>query len=643
MNTQQARQVAPGREGGWHARDAIQAVAVFGAVAYLAMRGGGYETVIREEFGLALWWLALVGLVSGLARPAGLPRGAQLLLAVVAALAVWTALGALWSPSVDRSLTEALRVLTLLGAAVAVVLSGGPKARRNVLVGVAAATAVIGLLALISRSIPQWFPEDRAAEFLPGTRDRLNYPLTYWNGLAALLAIGLPLLLHLAASRSRGAPIWAASMPVVGLAIFLTLSRGGTLAAIVAVVVVVALGTPRIRLLLTAANLTATTALLAWQSQSRDSYADALGDQLARDQGLEMLAWIAVAGAAAILIQLLIGRLPTAELGARLTPSPRARRRLTGLATAAAAAAVVWIIVSGAASDLWEEFRGDEFASNTAGAERLTSFAGNSRVEYWEASLDAYESEPVLGIGPGTWEFWWAQNGTTNTFARDAHALYLEALAELGPLGAALVLALVLGALAGLARRTAAEAREPEAAAVLAAATAFAVAAALDWAWEMTVVPAVFIALATAGLLRPARVNSPTWRPPALAVGALATFASAALLVSLLSGWETLESQQEARDGNLVAALESAEEAVDLRPFSPEAHLQVALVNESLGEFGPAARAARQAIEDEGVNWRNWYILARIQGARGKRQAAENALETARSLNPRSPLFTGGG
>ena len=63
---------------------------------------------------------------------------------------------------------------------------------------VASAIALVGVLALLSRLHPSWFPADNTAEALGAARSRLNYPLNYWNGLAALIAIGMPLLLAIA-------------------------------------------------------------------------------------------------------------------------------------------------------------------------------------------------------------------------------------------------------------------------------------------------------------------------------------------------------------------------------------------------------------------------------------------------------------
>ena len=66
---------------------------------------------------------------------------------------------------------------------------------------VGAAVVVIALLALISRLAPNSFPASHVtAAFLGGAQGRLSWPLNYWNGLGALVALGLPLLLSIASS-----------------------------------------------------------------------------------------------------------------------------------------------------------------------------------------------------------------------------------------------------------------------------------------------------------------------------------------------------------------------------------------------------------------------------------------------------------
>src|SRR5207244_11142615 len=66
--------------------------------------------------------------------------------------------------------------------------------------------------------------------------------------------------------------------------------------------------------------------------------------------------------------------------------------------------------------------------------------AGANRPHYWHVAWKAYRLNPVTGSGAGTFDSFWLRYRPVASFARDAHSLYVETLAELGPVGLALVL-----------------------------------------------------------------------------------------------------------------------------------------------------------------------------------------------------------
>ena len=113
--------------------------------------------------------------------------------------------------------------------------------------------------------------------------------------------------------------------------------------------------------------------------------------------------------------------------------------------------------------------------------ERLFSFSGSYRVDLWDSAWRGYEEHPLLGLGAGGYEQHWLQDRPFEHKVRDAHSLYLETLAELGPVGLALLL-LALGA--PLAAAVAAR-RQPLASAAFAAYAAYLVHAGVDWDWEL--------------------------------------------------------------------------------------------------------------------------------------------------------------
>ena len=150
---------------------------------------------------------------------------------------------------------------------------------------------------------------------------------------------------------------------------------------------------------------------------------------------------------------------------------------------------------------------------------------GTNRPHYWRVAWREYQHNRVLGSGAGTFERYWLHYETIGSFARDAHSLYLETLAELGPVGLGLLLAALLTPLLALRGR-----RDPLLATAAGAYVAFLVHAGVDWDWEL---PAVTLAglLCGAGMLvarRPAgavELRSKTRLAllvPALALGLLA-------------------------------------------------------------------------------------------------------------------------
>ena len=96
-------------------------------------------------------------MAAGLLPLARIGRTGWILLGLLAAFAVWTALGIGWSESAERSVIELARVPRILGVlALALAVQGRDGLRRTV-AAVGAAIAVIAAIALLSRLHPAWF------------------------------------------------------------------------------------------------------------------------------------------------------------------------------------------------------------------------------------------------------------------------------------------------------------------------------------------------------------------------------------------------------------------------------------------------------------------------------------------------------
>jgi len=616
-----------------------QAGLPFLLIAYLGLRGGGYDAIVRGEIGIAAWWIVIVGAAAGILPIGRISRAGLVTLGIFAAFAAWTALGIGWSESAERSVAELGRVAALLAVfALALTMQGADGLRRMV-GGVAAGIGLVAGVALLSRLQPGWFPAPDTVPGIEATRTRLNYPLDYWNGLGAFVAIGTPLLLVAGASARTlvARAVFSAAIPAVVLAGFFTVSRGGGLELAVALVVLFAFHPRRLALVMPALVAGIGSAILIAAATQRPELSDGLGGATAASQGDEMLAMAIVVCLGVGLLSVAVGLAQRHGLG----PSIRVSRK--GAFAATAATLVVGAVVAIAAgapqsvSESWDNFK--DPVSPASGAGRFDSASGSGRYQFWETAVDAAKTEPLVGIGPGTYEYYWAREGSLPTFIRDAHSLYLETAAELGIVGLVIILALVAAPFAAGIRRslTASEEDRVWLAAALAGCAAFAVAAAVDWAWELTVLPVAFLLLTAAILGRSGEPHGGIG--PRLGLVGLSIAGVIAIAIPMASASAVRDSQAEVRAQDLGGALDEAQAAATIQPYASTASLQEALVLELQGDLEGAAAAAAAATEDESTNWRTWLVLSRLEAKLGNAEASVDAYRKARSLNPRSVLF----
>jgi hypothetical protein len=618
----------------------------FSIVLYLALKGGGYDPIARGEFGVVIWWMVLLGSAAGALSTAGLSRAAWTLLGLFGAFAIWTGLGIIWSESSERSVIELARVATYGGVLVLGLTVGTREALKRTVAGIASALALVALLALASRLHPQWFPANEAAAFLPETIKRLNYPVGYWNGLAALVAIGVPLMLWLATAAQRVAvrAVAAGVIPAMVLTAFLTLSRGGAVELAVALTAFLALHPRRFTLLPTAFNVGLGGMALVWAASRREELADGLSTPAAASQADQMILIVLGVCLAVGLVEWAIVVAGRRGFGPRPAFSRRTAFRALGIGAAVVVVLGLALGAPGKISDGWQEFKAPSGPASGDTIQRFSSASGNGRYQYWSTAVDAGKDEPLTGTGPGTYEFLWAKDGTLPSFVRDAHSLYLETFAELGIVGFGLVLGLMVFVLAVACRR--ALAADPERRVVLAAAAAscaaFVAGATLDWSWELPVIPIAFL-LIVAAVFTADRPPPPAFgRVPAsdrIALATLALLAAAAVALPLPAAISIRSSQESVNAGDLPRALEQAETAQHWQPYAAAPRLQEALVLERQGELGSARDAAAEAVERESSNWRNWLVLSRLEARLGNAEASVYAYRKARDLNPRSPLF----
>lgn len=619
-------------------------------VVYLGLKGGGYDVIIQGELGLAAWWIVFVGSVLGVLPLSRVSARGWVAVALLAGFVLWTFISIGWSESQEQGWVQLAHVATLVSLFVlALVAQRNRAASRRFVGGIAAGVALIAWLALMSRLEPTLFSPNQVAEFLPESRPRLHYPLNYWNALAAFVAIGLPLVCSIAMSARRLVlqALAAGSIPAMVLTLYFTLSRGGALAAAIGLIVFVALTPRRPRALATLAIAAPGSAILIAAAAQRPALEHGLTSQSAQQQGDAMLAMVLVVCVGVALLHTAGALARHYHVGPRFRVPVRVQR---GAAAVIALLAIAVAVTSGAPaalSERWQEFKKPEVQvgrGQSQTAARFQSSSGHGRYQIWQGAIRAGKTNPIRGIGAGSFQLWWKQHGKRAGSIRRAHSQAFQTFAELGIVGSVLVggfFLLVLGS--GVLRTRRGPGRTLAAAATGGAAT-FAVATSVDWVWEVTVVPAVFLGLA-AVVLAPRgdrQERQPGSRVRLLRrvlVAAASLAAVVGIAIPLASTSFVRDSQAHFNSGLLGRALEDARRAQQIQPYAATPRLQRALILERAGRLQGAAQAAGAATSKEPTNWTAWVVLSRLEAKQGRPQASVRAYRKARSLNPRSPLF----
>jgi hypothetical protein len=442
-------------------------------------------------------------------------------------------------------------------------------------------------------------------------------------------------------------------LPALGAVIFLASSRGGVATAIVGTAVFVV------------ATVRRATALLATACVAAGS-AGAIGVLIPRDElvngPLTSAAAASQGRSAAFLIALCCALTPIAfGAAASLLVERLQRRRLDRAVLVLVGVLAVAVLVLGRPGQRFDEFKrmpsqATVISSRDFVKAHLLSGNGSGRWQFWSAAWDEFTSAPLVGRGAGSYEAWWAEHASFSYFIRNAHSLYLEVLGELGAVGFLLLAgAFATGIVAAVRRLTVAD---PETRITLAALTgafaAFAVGGGIDWVWQLTVVGVVGMTLLALIVCSPRRVVrlAPTMRRQPdrakgntrLAVGGAVLFTAWLLIcaqaIPWLSSIRIADSQAAVRSGDRRDALKAALDAKRLQPWAATPYLQLALVEEELGNLGAARRWIADAIERDPEDWRLWLVSTRLATKSGDVPAARASLAEAKRLNPRSSLLS---
>jgi hypothetical protein len=450
----------------------------------IAFFSGGYFDAARDWAGLIAW--ALVGVAAVTARrPLLGSRSARAAVVGLGLLAIWTLLSFLWSPIEGTAYADGQRVFLYAGGLLAAAALLDGRMIRLVEPAVAGGALIVVGYGLSARLLPSLLTFQRSIS----AEGRLEQPLTYWNAMGAVAAIGLVLCAHLAGEPTRPVRLRiaaAAAAAPLGLGLYCTFSRGAIFACAAGLVTLLVVASARSswRGIAVAGCAAVASALAGSPFSGVTSLAGSASSRAA--QGVAVLVLLAVVAAAAALAQRTICR--REQAGLLDTSAVRLPRHASLLATGVVLACFVVFLLVGSS---------EGSAAHLAGnASRLTSLQSN-RYDYWRIAWRAFRAEPLHGVGGGGWAVDWLRYRPINAGAQDAHSLYFQTAAELGLVGLAL-LGCFLGGVAAAARG-ALRRFPPLAAGPLAGCVVWAAHVAVDWDWEM---PAVtLMALLLAGVL----------------------------------------------------------------------------------------------------------------------------------------------
>jgi tetratricopeptide (TPR) repeat protein len=567
------------------------------------------------------------------------------LLAPVLGLWLWSLISSSWSDSTDNSLVAADRWL-LYAASLAILWWAVNRDRRRavaLLMGSGAGVLGVALWMLV-RMLSGHGP----ALFLG---PRLNDPLGYINGQAGYLLVGSwPFLALAERAGAKLSPVLAGVgafgvVLLTGLGLLAQSRSWEAALAVTLVVLLIAVPGRRRRvlaLLLSAAAVAGAFTAIAdvWRRPSHLT-------------GLVTVATTHRAAAATLVSAALAGLVwmaATFALSRLAPPGSRAwfeTGRVTSLAFGIAAIAAVAVLAANSSSisrQINRQYNAFVHLAPPTGGSRLSSGAGN-RYDYWRIALKEFSSQPVRGVGAGNYEPDYYRLRRTTDAIQQPHSLELQTLAELGVVGALLLLAF-LGAVAVGFVQTVRRASEDRLARALAVAAggafmAWLVQASVDWVQLIPGVTGIALA-AAAALYRPrqsTRMPGSVWPRVALigSVAAVAVVGALAIAPRMFS----LDAQDAAqaalaREDSRTAARD-ATKALQYDSSSVNVLVLRSAAFARLHAFAPALADLERAIALEPQDWVTWALLGDLLTRRGERRAARAAYRHALELNPREP------
>jgi O-Antigen ligase len=573
-----------------------------------------------------LFWIGLAALVVASVAVVWQPRSvnviAALFLVFLGGLVLWQAATIAWSIEPAASWDYANRGLVYFAlGCIGVLLGSAP--RSWVAAGLGALTTAVLLVALAAKVVPSLY-----ADY--GRLARLRWPLEYWNELALLAAMTVPLGLWLAGRRERplrARVAGALHVYVALVAVVLTFSRFGIALAVLAAAAWLWLDRDRLDSFAALVAVVPPAAVVALVALTLPGIAnDGVSHSTRVRDG-------AIFGALLVVGGIVAGAAARVAL-AREPNVPQRRRAAFGAAVGLAVLCVVGLVVlvvrAGGpvafARIRWHEFSATQSVNTVA---HIGSASSGNRWAWWQQSWDAFTRHPGGGTGAGSFALTStiaAHNSLQTTI--EPHNTPLQFLTETGIVGFLLYVGVIASVVVGVVRGP--RDRATYALAFVAVIGLLHSIVDIDWSFVATQAPLFVVA----GVLvsRP----SPVARRNVLALAGVG-IALLAAVYSLFAPWYSNRRFNEGLDAVGRLDFEGARTALSdshkLNPLAVEPIQFLAAVDEHGGEERDAEKLNLLATNREPLNPETWYELGDFYVRRHRWRDAYDALNRSYSLN----------
>jgi len=648
-------------------------VALVAVCAYAVFAHGAVGLPEEPRLQIAVAFVAIgaaVGWLFSRTLRLSTPAEAWVGVGLLAGFAVWCGVTLLWSVAPERTWAQLNRgvAYTLVVVLAIAVASSTPRAIARIAYGWLAVALACALYALAGKIIP-------GVEVLGLSFDhtaiasRLRAPLEYWNALALVAVLAVPIALRLATDERRHAA-WRlfgiTALFVLIIVLGMTYSRGGVLAAMAAIAVVTLLGEARLRGLAALAVTLVFTIPVLGLSFSRPALK---GINIPLDERVSdgIILGLVMVGSLVGLLLAAWGLLRWEERA--VWGEERTRLVWRGLR---ATVGVVFLLMlggivtaeggpSGWGDRAWEKFTqvSEDKVSDPA---RIVSSNSGNRWVWWEEAAGAWWDKPLQGWGAGSFAVTHKIYRQHELGVVQPHCMPLQYLAETGVVGALLILGalgfLFFAALDRVREMGRRSDREREiAVALFAGAVAWFVHSLVDWDWDIpgVTVPALLFLGLLVGRLPPARrpgvfgagTFAAVERPPDGAVGArgaalaLACVVLGLVIVSALlpaladrKASNAVAVSTEAKEAELSDAAAEAELAARLDPTSIRPLLAAAAIAQGRGRLVDARRYLLQAADRQPYSSAVWERILRLTLRTADRPGATAAAKRLLELDP---------